>query len=85
MKTTVKLRLHIHHVLTGGWCADIDDDTDRQPDDPYWCTDGWPSLTEAVAAGCTQLAALYHRLDTGLHLPRVSGRYEDIDRLPSAA
>jgi hypothetical protein len=53
-----KLRLHVHHVHTGGWCADIDDDNDRQPDDPYWCVDRYPSLEAALAAGCAELAQL---------------------------
>ena len=70
----MKLRLHIHRVLTGGWCADIDDDSDRQPDDPYWCIDGWPSLDEAIAAGCAQLVALSARLETGLLIARLGDR-----------
>lgn len=68
----MKLRLHVHHTFTGGWCADIDDDLDRQPDDPYWCVDQWPTLQEAIAAGCAQLA----RLATTTHLTRVSGYAE---------
>ncbi|MEV0286137.1 MULTISPECIES: hypothetical protein [unclassified Kribbella] len=54
----MNLRLHVHRTFTGGWCADIDDDNDRQPDDPYWCVDQWPTLHAAIAAGCTQLAEL---------------------------
>lgn len=68
----MKLRLHVHHVLAGGWCADIDDDNDRQPDDPYWCADEWPTLQAAIAAGCAELA----KLTTAAHLARVSGYYE---------
>lgn len=69
----MNLRLHIHHAFAGGWVADIDDDHDRQPDDPYWCTDQWPTLQDAIAAGCTQLATLYATLHTMQRLPRVSG------------
>ena len=58
MPTIMKLRLHVHHAFTGGWCADIDDDLDRQPDDPFWCVDQWPTLQEALAAGCARLAEL---------------------------
>ena len=68
----MKLRLHVHHIRTGGWCADIDDDNDRQPDDPYWCDDQWPTLQEAITAGCAQLA----KLATTTHITRVSGYYE---------
>ena len=59
----MKLRLHVHRAFTGGWCADIDDDNDRQPDNPYWCVDEWPTLHDAITAGCTQLAefATSHR------------------------
>jgi hypothetical protein len=67
----MKLRLHVHHAFTGGWCADIDDDLDRQPDDPYWCVDQWPTLQEAIAAGCAQLA----RLATLQQPTRVSSQY----------
>jgi hypothetical protein len=67
----MKLRLHVHRAFTGGWCADIDDDNDRQPDDPYWCVDQWPTLHDALTAGCAQLAAL-----TTIHGPsRVSEQY----------
>ncbi|MGW6276663.1 hypothetical protein [Kribbella sp. NPDC055071] len=65
----MNLRLHVHHIHTGGWCADIDDDLDRQPDDPYWCADQWPTLEDALTAGCAQLA----RLAAATHLTRVSG------------
>jgi hypothetical protein len=65
----MKLRLHVHHVRTGGWCADIDDDLDRQPDDPYWCVDQCPTLQDALTAGCAQLS----RLAAATHLTRVSG------------
>ncbi|HEY4569376.1 MAG TPA: hypothetical protein VIH10_07915 [Kribbella sp.] len=68
----MKLRLHVHHVHTGGWCADIDDENDRQPDDPYWCVDQWPTLDAALSAGCAQLA----RLVTTADLSRISGYYE---------
>lgn len=68
----MKLRLHVHHVRTGGWCADIDDDNDRQPDDPYWCVDGWSSLESALAAGCAELARLAATTDA----PRLSQAYE---------
>jgi hypothetical protein len=67
-----KLRLHVHHVHTGGWCADIDDDNDRQPDDPYWCVDRYASLEAALADGCAELA----RLVAAARLARVSGYYE---------
>ncbi|TDW95263.1 MULTISPECIES: hypothetical protein [Kribbella] len=68
----MKLRLHVHRVRSGGWCADIDDDNDRQPDDPYWCVDAWPTLESALAAGCARLAELSRTTAPS----RVSGYYE---------
>jgi hypothetical protein len=70
----MKLRLHVHHVRSGGWCADIDDDNDRQPDDPYWCVDEWPTLESALVAGCAELAKL---VITPAPI-RVSGYYEAV-------
>jgi hypothetical protein len=67
----MKLRLHVHRAFTGGWCADIDDDNDRQPDDPYWCVDQWQTLDDALTAGCAQLAAL----TTTNGVARVSEQY----------
>ena len=70
----MKLRLHVHHIRSGGWCADIDDDNDRQPDDPYWCVDQWPTLESALVAGCAELA----KLVTTTAPIRVSGYYEAV-------
>jgi hypothetical protein len=68
----MKLRVHIHHVLTGGWVVDIDDDTDRQPDDPYWCRE-CSSLAAALEAGCAQLRFMYGDLAAVRASGRVSG------------
>ncbi|MFF0344451.1 hypothetical protein [Kribbella sp. NPDC004875] len=68
----MRLRLHVHHTRGGGWCADIDDDNDRQPDDPYWCVDDWPTLESALIAGCARLAELV----SAPGISRVSGYYE---------
>ena len=65
----MNLRLHVHHVRTGGWCADIDDDLDRQPDDPYWCVDQWPTLQDALDRRLRPTGQVRHR-----HPPRVSGQ-----------
>jgi hypothetical protein len=75
----MKLRLHVHHAFTGGWCADIDDDQDRQPDDPYWCVDQWPTLEDAITAGCHQLAKLSATLQTTHRLPRTSDRHDGLE------
>jgi hypothetical protein len=56
--TTVHLRIHVHRRPQGGWCADIDDELDRQPDDPYWFIGNCGSVAEAVTAACDQLAAM---------------------------
>ena len=61
-----------HVVAHTEGCADIDDD--RQPDDPYWCVDQWPTLQDAINAGCHQLAKLSATLQTTHKLPRVSSR-----------
>src|SRR5882757_1548983 len=79
---TMNLRLHVHHAYTGGWCADIDDDHDRQPDDPYWCVDQWPTLQDAITAGCRQLAHLSATLQTTHKLPRISGHHDDLEVSP---
>jgi hypothetical protein len=70
--TTMNLRIHIHQAFTGGWCADIDDDHDRQPDDPYWCVDQWPTLQDAVTAACRQLANLNASIQRTQPPPRIS-------------
>lgn len=72
----MNLRLHIHRAFTGGWCADIEDDHDRQPDDPYWCIDQWPTVQDAITAGCQQLTKLSATISRTHQLPRVSGRYD---------
>ena len=74
----MNLRLHINHVFTGGWCADIDDDHDRQPDDLYWCVDHWPTLQDAITAGCHQLA----NLSATQRLARMSGRHDLLEGYP---
>lgn len=78
----MNLRLHIHHAYAGGWCADIDDDHDRQPDDPYWCVDQWPTLQDAITAGCHQLAKLSVSLQATQYLTRESGRHDGLEDLP---
>jgi hypothetical protein len=80
----MKLRLHVHHAFTGGWCADIDDDHDRQPDDPYWCVDQWPTLQDAITAGCHQLAKLSATVQTMHKLSRVSGHHDALAVAPPA-
>lgn len=56
--TSVRLRIHIHRRPQGGWCADIDDEEDRQPDDPYWFIGDCRDVAEAVIAACTELATM---------------------------
>jgi hypothetical protein len=69
------LRLRVHIIWYGNvqhpyWFVDIDDDDDRQPDDPYWCMSCCTCVEDALAAGCAQLAAMYEDLDA----VRVAGR-----------
>jgi hypothetical protein len=56
--TSVRLRIHIHRRPQGGWCADIDDEQDRQPDDPYWFIGDCHSVAEAVTAACAELVVM---------------------------
>lgn len=54
----VRLRIHIHRRPQGGWCADIDDEQDRQPADPYWFIGDCRDVAEAVTAACAELAVM---------------------------
>jgi hypothetical protein len=54
--------IHLHaRVFRSGtdWYADLDDQVDPQPDDPYWYG-YYTSQRAAIDAACARLAA-YHR------------------------
>lgn len=54
-----ELHLHARIFRTGrDWYADIDDETDPQPDDPYWCGT-YASQRAAIDAACARIAALH--------------------------
>jgi hypothetical protein len=67
----MKLKVRVVHYRHDCWYADIDDADDRQPDDPYWYAD-CRTQAEAIALGCSQLAALDQRLAAGTALHRIS-------------
>jgi hypothetical protein len=52
--------IHLHaRVFRAGcdWYADIDDQADPQPDDPFWYG-YYPSQRDAIDAACERIAAL---------------------------
>jgi hypothetical protein len=72
---TLRLRLHVLR-LPSGWFADIDDENDRQCDDPYWAHSSCSSVKEAIGVGCCQLA----QMQTELEAVRRRGRVSQADR-----
>ncbi|MFD7161352.1 hypothetical protein ACFV9C_42670 [Kribbella sp. NPDC059898] len=74
----VNLRIHVQRRAVDGWCADIDDELDRQPDDPYWFIGGCVSLADAVTAACTKLAAMSAEPSTIRSTGRISGWIDPI-------
>lgn len=56
---SVPLRLRAHVQRRGRtWIADIDDESNRQPDDPYWFSGDCASAVEAIAKACATLATM---------------------------
>lgn len=61
-----EVHLHARVFRTANqWYADIDDELDPQPDDPFWCG-CYDSQRAAMEAACNRIAALHrtraHRL-----------------------
>jgi hypothetical protein len=48
------------------WYADVDDELDPQPDNPFWCG-SYASQRAAIDAACARIAALHLS-----HPPRVA-------------
>ena len=62
------LEVHLHARVfrtADEWYADVDDELDPQPDNPFWCG-SYESQRAAIDAACERIAAL-HRAQT-LHL-----------------
>ncbi|MEJ1106074.1 hypothetical protein V9K98_11615 [Kribbella sp. CCNWLW197] len=62
----IEVHLHARVFRTADeWYADVDDERDPQPDDPYWCG-SYTSQRAAIDAACERIAALHrtraHRL-----------------------
>ncbi|WP_327640894.1 hypothetical protein OHB24_21615 [Kribbella sp. NBC_00482] len=54
--------VHLHARVfraAGEWYADVDDELDPQPDDPFWCG-SYASQRAAIDAACERIAA-FHR------------------------
>ena len=54
--------VHLHARVfraAGEWYADVDDQLDPQPDDPFWCG-SYASQRAAIDAACERIAA-FHR------------------------
>jgi hypothetical protein len=51
--------VHLHARVfraAGEWYADVDDELDPQPDDPFWCG-SYASQRAAIEAACERIAA----------------------------
>ncbi|MGW1346235.1 hypothetical protein ACWCOV_34640 [Kribbella sp. NPDC002412] len=54
----VEVHLHARVFRTAGeWYADVDDELDPQPDDPFWCG-SYHSQRAAIDAACARIAAM---------------------------
>lgn len=75
---TLRLRLHVLH-LPSGWFADIDDENDRQCDDPYWAHSSCSSVKEAIDIGCYQLAQMQTQPEAVRRRGRISQASRNIE------
>jgi hypothetical protein len=54
-----ELHLHARVFRTADeWYADVDDELDPQPDNPFWCG-SYASQRAAIDAACARIAALH--------------------------
>jgi hypothetical protein len=70
----MNLRVRVVHCPCAGelhWYADIDDQDDLQPDDPYWYVHGCVTQSEALEQACAQLLTLSSDTFQGSSLTRV--------------
>lgn len=55
----IDIHLHARVFRTEGvWYADVDDEEDPQPDDPFWCG-SYESQRAAIDAACARIAAMH--------------------------
>ena len=65
----IEVHLHARVFRTADeWYADVDDELDPQPDNPFWCG-SYQSQRAAIDAACARIAALH--LD---HMTRLEER-----------
>jgi hypothetical protein len=54
-----EVHLHARVFRTANeWYADVDDELDPQPDNPFWC-DSYDSQRAAIDAACARIAAMH--------------------------
>jgi len=54
-----EVHLHARVFRTAGeWYADVDDELDPQPDNPFWCG-SYESQRAAIDAACARIAAMH--------------------------
>lgn len=55
----IEVHLHARVFRTADeWYADVDDELDPQPDNPFWCG-SYASQRAAIDAACARIAALH--------------------------
>ena len=55
----VEVHLHARVFRTADeWYADVDDELDPQPDNPFWCG-SYGSQRAAIDAACARIAAMH--------------------------
>jgi hypothetical protein len=55
------LEVHLHARVfrtADEWYADVDDELDPQPDNPFWCG-SYESQRAAIDAACARIAAMH--------------------------
>ncbi len=55
----IEVHLHARVFRTADeWYADVDDELDPQPDNPFWCG-SYESQRAAIDAACARIAAMH--------------------------
>ena len=62
----IEVHLHARVFRTADeWYADVDDELDPQPDNPFWCG-SYESQRAAIDAACARIAAMHLAHSSGL-------------------
>jgi uncharacterized protein YciU (UPF0263 family) len=65
-ETGIGVHLHARVFRTADeWYADVDDELDPQPDNPFWCG-SYESQRAAIDAACARIAAMRLAQTNGL-------------------